>query len=680
MPETGLTSRGVGSVGSGLLTILNNEQLDKREEAEKKRLADATKKQGEDEIIGLVAHINAVWDRNSQYRQESGIDERLIQALRQRENVYDPEKLSAIQAHGGSEAFMGVTGLKCRAGEAWLLDILSSLHDKSWTLQPTPIPDLPPDIQQGIVETTLIEVQQYVQATGLTVTPEQIRDYAAKVRDEIDDNVMAEAKDRAKRMEKKIHDQQIEGKFKSSFDDFITNLVTFPSAFIKGPIIRKKPKLSYDIQDGKTVVVVKDEITMEFETPSPFDMYPSRGAVDVNDGDLIELLNFSRKNLLDMKGSPHWDDETIDLVLSEYGEGGHQTSSPLDSERSILEDKGSDLNKENLISGFDYWGSVMGRTLLKEGITEDLEGNPIEPLNEYQINAIQIGKYLVYRDFNLDPLGERPYSKESWDKKPGSYWGRGVPELMRDIQGACNASARAIINNEAVGSGPQVIYNDVNRLATGEVITEVYPFKIHQFTGGHNSQIKPIEFYMPETNAAELLTVFKHFANMADDYTGIPAYAHGNDNVGGAGRTASGLSMLMSNAARGMKMVIGRVDANVINDVIYRQFVWNMMYEPDESIKGDIEIHARGTLAQIIKEQMTTRRLEFLNVTNNDTDHRLMGDEGRRVVLAEASSSLDLPTPAVKTKEEVEQMEQALQTQVAQAEATGAVADDQSAA
>jgi len=108
-------------------------------------------------------------------------------------------------------------------------------------------------------------------------------------------------------------------------------------------------------------------------------------------------------------------------------------------------------------------------------------------------------------------------------------------------------------------------------------------------------------------------------------------------------------------------MVIGRVDDKIIRDVIMRQFHWNMLFEPDESIKGDIEIVARGALAQIVKESMNSRRVEYLNATNNETDRMLTGLEGRRLALKETAKSLDIPGQLVRSKEEVAMLEQQLQ-------------------
>ena len=46
------------------------------------------------------------------------------------------------------------------------------------------------------------------------------------------------------------------------------------------------------------------------------------------------------------------------------------------------------------------------------------------------------------------------------------------------------------------------------------------------------------------------MAVFEKFSQLADEYTGIPRYMAGIEGASGAGRTASGMSMLMGNAGR----------------------------------------------------------------------------------------------------------------------------------
>ena len=647
----------------GLLRVLNNQELDTIQEAQAKA-NETVNAQAKDEIRGLVRHILTAWEKNKSYKENSGVEEAMLQALRQRNNEYDPEKLSAIEAQGGTQVFMGLTALKCNAGEAWLHDVLASDQDKPWGLSPTPLPDLPQEVQQSIVEETLMELQRHIESGGAPVPLEAIADFAAKMREDMEERLQQEAEDRAAKMEVKIHDQFVEGDWETAFATFITNMVTLKAGFIKGPILRKKKKLVHLYVGGRTKAIAQDVICQEYHAPSPFDMYPSAGAMNCNQGDLIERIRLSRSALEAMKGVDGWDSKAIDLVLLEYGQGGLRNWTSIDQERSELEGRGSNLEEQrDFMEGLEYWGNVQGKMLMEEQIMTDLNGQPLNALSEYQVNSVLIGNYVVYRGLNPDPLGERPYSKSGWSLIPGSFWYKGVPEMMRDLQGIVNATIRALVNNEAVCSGPQIIYNDTSRVPIGEDITQVFPLQIRQFTNPGQSTLKPMDFFQPKSNAEELLSVYQAFANMADDYTGIPSYAHGNDNVRGAGRTMGGLSMLMSSAARGIKMVIGRIDREVLKPTIRRQFNWNMAYDPDESIKGDVQIMPRGALGNIIKEQISARRMEFLNVTNNPVDSQLMGLEFRRDVLKETAKSLDVAISKFRTGEEWKELQAQLQAE-----------------
>jgi beta-glucosidase-like glycosyl hydrolase len=88
--------------------------------------------------------------------------------------------------------------------------------------------------------------------------------------------------------------------------------------------------------------------------------------------------------------------------------------------------------------------------------------------------------------------------------------------------------------------------------------------------------------------AAKAITLAK-----LDDRTGFPLPA---------GRTASGMSMLMSNAGKSIKQVIANIDEHVIKPCIDRLYYYNMRYSDDADLKGDIHIQARGAASLLEKE------------------------------------------------------------------------------
>jgi hypothetical protein len=141
--------------------------------------------------------------------------------------------------------------------------------------------------------------------------------------------------------------------------------------------------------------------------------------------------------------------------------------------------------------------------------------------------------------------------------------------------------------------------------------------------------------------------VYERFSRLADDHSGIPAYIYGDTDVKGAGRTASGLSMLMGSAGKGIRQVVMHIDHDVIYRIVQRQFVYNMRYDEDESIKGDAEVIARGAVNLAVKETVNVRRVEFLNATANEIDMQIIGIEGRAALLREVAKGLQMPVDEI---------------------------------
>ena len=69
----------------------------------------------------------------------------------------------------------------------------------------------------------------------------------------------------------------------------------------------------------------------------------------------------------------------------------------------------------------------------------------------------------------------------------------------------------------------------VDRLPPGEDITNMHPWKIFQMTSDpYGGAGKPVEFFMPGSNAQELMAVYEKYAVLADEYSGVPRYMTGD--------------------------------------------------------------------------------------------------------------------------------------------------------
>ena len=611
----------------------------------------------------LASYIHGCWDRAKFSKQE--ITERLLKCERQRRGVYDPDKAMEIVKTGGSDIYMRLTDIKCRAASSWIKDVMSVSGERPFDLSPAKDPELPPEISASIIDAVRSEAEEYL-ISGSQLHPETFRTRMEQIHDEIRLKMREEAKDNAKRMRDKIDDQMTNGNFDQSFRDFIDDFVTYPTAIFKGPVIRKRKTMKWGPDFAP---ILSTEFVREFSRVSPFDIYPSPNSSGVSDGYLIERHRLSRSELQSMKGVPGYNIENIDQVLSRFADNGFRSWLNGDQERDNLEGKPhSRIYGDSIIEAIEFWGTVSGEKLIDWGMSP----KDINEDEDYEVNSWMIGSVVIKTILNPDPLGKRPYDIAQWNEIPGAFWGGALPELMRDVQIMCNASARALANNMGIASGPQVEVV-VDRLPDGEDVTSVYPWKIWQVTsdrtGGGQSAVR---FFQPNMNADVLMSVYASFAKQSDEVTGIPNYVYGSTGVSGAGRTASGLSMLMDNAAKGIKQAIASVD-RVVSGSVHRLYIHNMMYDSDIYIKGDFNVVAKGALGLVAKEQISIRRNEFLQATANQVDMQIVGLEGRAYILREVAKSLQMDTDKIvkepdRLKFEAEKMQamqamQALQMQ-----------------
>jgi hypothetical protein len=627
------------SAGSGLVPVTTVSQM----QADEKRQAEATQLQPV--IQGLAQHVRRCFDSASQARQQKEED-RMLKCIRQRKGEYDPDVLSQIQKSGGSLIYMMLTGNKCRSAASWIRDVMFGVRDqRPWDVKPTAEPSLSPMDMQRVAQIAGQEAIQLEMQMGVgAVTPDQMHELVTRIKDK----TMSLAKEQAKkiidRMKGKMDDQLQEGGFYKALGAFIDDLVTFPFAVMKGPVPRKVRQLKWKpAGQGNFAPEVEDVIQLCWDRVDPFMFYWAPHATDVDDGYIIERHHLTRGDLQELIGVEGYDDAAIRAVLEDHGQGGLRDWLSIDSSKAHAEGKSETAlmgNPEATIDALQYWGSVQGKMLIDWGMEES---EMPDPLGEYPCEVWVIGRWVIKATMNPDPCGRKPYYKTSYEEVPGSFTGNGVCDLSRDTQNMCNAAARALSNNMGISSGPQM-YITSDRLPPGEDVTEIFPWKIWQVTSDpYGSTAKPIEFFQPTSNAQELMQIYDKFSILADEYTGVPRYMTGDSPAGGAGRTASGMSMLMNNAGKSIKQVIGNVDMNVIQPLIDRLYYYNMKYAEDPALKGDVRIVACGVNILIAQEAVQVRMNEILNiVATNPMFIEIVGEEAIADLLREVCKPLNM--------------------------------------
>jgi hypothetical protein len=598
----------------------------------------------------LAKHVRTEWEMMRNHRNSaSGWSERLLHAQRVFNGQYDATQLAAIKAFKGSEVYARVIALKSRGASALLREVYLQ-GERPWGLDPTPEPKLPEDVLATVAKLVDIEAQALMQR-GMPLDLAALRDRMTGLMNAAKRAGKKKAKEEAKRSEDMLDDLLVEGGFYEALTMFITDLPLFPFACMKGPIVRIVPDIVW--KDGKAVS--EQRAKLFWNRVSPFDVYFTPGVQSIADANVIEKLRLTRTDLNDLIGLPGYREEAIRAVLDEYGRGGLKDwADGTDSERAQHENRENPIfNKSALLDCLEFHGNVQGRILLEYGMSA--EEVPDE-LRDYSVQVWLIGRFVIKAQITPNPRKRHPYYITSFEKVPGTPVGNALPDILADIQDVCNATLRSLVNNLAIASGPQVVV-DEERLSPLENGDELYPWKRWRVKSDpltpNNQANPPVNFFNPQSNAQELLAVYGFFQNQADELSAIPRYITGSDKIGGAGRTASGLAMLMGNASKILQMVASNVDNDVIRPVLQALYDMIMITDTSGRFRGDEAIRVRGVEVAVQRETARQRQIELLQATANPIDMQIMGLPGRSKLLRAVSENVGITDSIVPDEEEL---------------------------
>ena len=388
--------------GLTLLRVVDNKTLAREEQERIDRELSA--RQNDPFILGITAYLRQCWDAARIAKKP--IENIMLRAMRQRNGEYEADKLQAIKAQGGSEVYMMITEVKCRAAESWLRDIMLDQGMPPWDLSPTTIPDLPPTAASEIDQLFSNKVVEMLQSRGQAPTQAEMLELREMVAQDYRFRLLQEAQNRADRMKHKIEDQFEQGGWGEAFNEFVTDIVTFPAAFIKGPIVRRQRVLGYKTTGGSTVVETTERLGHEFERVDPFRMYPEPGIRHINDGYIFEHHHMSRMELADLIGVPGYDDDAVRKVL-EIGNGQSWINEDVELQKEEQERLYYAYNSPTeMFDALEFWGKVSGEMLREWGLSEE---EVPDVAREYDANVWIVGNYVIKAILNYDPLGRKPY-------------------------------------------------------------------------------------------------------------------------------------------------------------------------------------------------------------------------------------------------------------------------------
>ena len=106
-----------------MLQLMTNAEIDQAQECEDQIQGAIREAQAQNPVItALAAHIRTCWEAAK--RAKNQVQQQILKNMRQKQGIYDPEKLAAIKAMKSCEVFMKITDVKCPHAKHWIQDIL----------------------------------------------------------------------------------------------------------------------------------------------------------------------------------------------------------------------------------------------------------------------------------------------------------------------------------------------------------------------------------------------------------------------------------------------------------------------------------------------------------------------------------------------------------------------------
>jgi len=581
-------------------------------------------------VSSIVSFVGDRYKRAEDARL--GDEERWMRAYRNYRGIYGPDV--QFTSSEKSRVFVKVTKTKTLAAYGQIVDVLFGNNKFPLTINPSVLPDGVADavhinIDPNAEKATDILRDSFTKETTKPYligpdtelkpgeTMADLRRRLGPVEDKVDpvsekiiegdgstptSVTFHPAMVAAKKMEKKVHDQLNESGASKHLRSMAFEMALLGTGVMKGPFAVDKEYPNWD-DNGDYDPLIKTVPSTNHV--SVWDFYPDPEASSMDDAEyVVERHKMSRNQIRALKDRPYFMEDAIEEAVAS---GSDYVRKHWEMK---MEDDDSISTDSERWEVLEFWGFVDKEILEENGIKIPKE---YKDLFEVNANIWTVNGKVIRCVLNPFKPARIPYYSVPFEHNPYSFFGVGIAENMDDTQTLMNGFMRMAVDN-AVLSGNLLIEIDETNLVPGQDMS-VHPGKVFRRQGGAPGQaIFGTKF--PNV-AGENMQLFDKARVLADESTGFPSFAHGQTGVTGVGRTASGISMLMSAANGSIRTVVKNVDDYLIAPMGKAFFAFNMQFDFDEGIRGDLEVKANGTESLMANEVRSQRLMQFLQVASN---------------------------------------------------------------
>lgn len=571
-------------------------------------------KQGRDDLARVV--MQRFW-RAKEYKQShivhqgKSFESLMLRSAHQYRREYTAEDSASMNAAFGfcPTRYYPLVATKVDAAVAWLNDLTVNNLDSLITVSPTPEPTLDDQALQRIrnkVRSMLLERMQQTNVVDPMLLVGANGDVDPRIQRYLDGQVkdlkqveraliVSAATGAAGQIQTKIRDLCIEGGMRQGYQAAIFDMTLAGLGVMKFPDFRRTAALKHG-RNGKVSNVWETRPWFRHVEVAQF--FPVCDTADTltNTGN-TEYTTITKAELVALADLPDYYEDEIADIIEEFAYRGRNW---VDAE----------------VSDADFW--QLDQTIplmIHEGFFSG------EELSEHGIHGLSATDYVTAR---LEVCGGRTIRcsllrlpggmQRTYFAMPFTKVGSGILDAVGmgaklwDTEQRLNRFMHLFEHNADWATRPPLMRNSS---AFDDPRTQIVPggqYEVEERFGASAAMPEPMRSV--HTVSAQyhlLLTQVNTLIRMADDESGLPAYAYGAANYGGA--SLGEFSQRMTNALRSIKQVALNQDVYFFEPAFTEVYNYVMETYPELAAGADIKAVVRG-MTGLLKQDTQMLRMQ----------------------------------------------------------------------
>lgn len=553
---------------------------------------------------------------------------------------------------GRSKVYPRDTRVKVEGFVAKMMELMFPASETNFSLQASPVPDIPPEDLQKVV-------MMFMQKTQRRPTPDEMMQLVKDFSDT-----------RAEAMTKECVDQLQEIDWTQKCKLALRSGACYGLGVMRGPdvIFKNRRFYIYDPLTNAPYSQTEEVARPFYEALSIWRCYPDFSATAWEAQQFFfEEIVMTRAALYALARRKDFRGTVIKDYLREHIDGNYTPREIDYALRNIAKEQWNTLPRSRQYMVRRFVGFVPAGKLRDMPTMRNLPDDDMETvfIEHWELDDLTIKA-------QTPPFGEMPsdlyhgfcYLADEYTP----ICGVGMPENLRDSQLSLCAMSRALMDNIATTAGP-VIEANVDLLRPGQMEKKVHSFQTFYREGrGADASIPALRPISIDSHIPELLATIKYQREVLDAESMLPSWLMGQtQQLGEAFRTTNNMSTMQGGANLFAKDVVRSFD-NFIKSIVTSLYNWNMKFNDKPDIKGDYDVIPRGTISLLARE-VRGQALDQLFMTLTPQERALIDT---RKALLERIKSRDLPTNIVLDEQAaaaVQAQTDAAQAQQVQAEA-----------